>query len=107
MPTHSSHILQPLDVGCFSTLKVSYGKHVEGKMRFGISHIDKEEFLQLYHVAHVEAMTEKNIQSGFAATALYRTIQIAFYLPLILSYKHLAPPLPGVSMRVENTKDSK
>ena len=25
MPPHSSHILQPLDVGCFSVLKRSYG----------------------------------------------------------------------------------
>jgi hypothetical protein len=70
MPAHSSHILQPLDVGCFSPLKASYGKQVEGKMRLGINHINKEEFLHLYYPAHVQAITEKNIQSGFAATGL-------------------------------------
>jgi hypothetical protein len=70
MPAHSSHILQPLDVGCFSPLKASYGRQVEGKMRLGINHINKEEFLHLYYPAHVQAITEKNIQSGFAATGL-------------------------------------
>ena len=29
MPPHSSHILQPLDVGCFSVLKRSYGHQIE------------------------------------------------------------------------------
>ena len=29
MPAHSSHLLQPLDVGCFSPLKKAYGKLVE------------------------------------------------------------------------------
>ncbi len=70
MPPHSSHLLQPLDVGCFGPLKDSYGKQVEGKMRLGINHITKEEFLSLYYQAHIQAITEKNIQSGFAATGL-------------------------------------
>jgi DDE superfamily endonuclease len=70
MPAHSSHILQPLDVGCFSPLKASYGKQVEGTMRLGINHVDKEEFLMLYVRAHAEAMTKQNIQSGFAAAGL-------------------------------------
>jgi hypothetical protein len=48
MPPHSSHLLQPLDVGCFSVLKQSYGRRVEQLMRLGINHIDKTEFLPLY-----------------------------------------------------------
>jgi hypothetical protein len=70
MPAHSSHILQPLDVGCFSPLKVLYGKQVEGKIRLSVNHINKDEFLQLYHPAHAQAITEKNIRSGFTATGL-------------------------------------
>ncbi|OHW89500.1 putative transposase, partial [Colletotrichum incanum] len=38
MPPHSSHELQPLDVGCFSPLKYSYGKEIEKMMRMQISH---------------------------------------------------------------------
>jgi hypothetical protein len=70
MPPHSSHLLQPLDVGCFSVLKRSYGRLVEQKMRLGINHIDKQEFLLLYQQARIEALREKNIKSGFLATGL-------------------------------------
>ncbi|EED12236.1 pogo transposable element, putative [Talaromyces stipitatus ATCC 10500] len=33
MPPHSSHLLQPLDVGCFAVLKRHYGQLVEQRMR--------------------------------------------------------------------------
>ena len=33
MPAHSSHILQPLDVGYFSPLKIAYGMQIEGLMQ--------------------------------------------------------------------------
>jgi hypothetical protein len=69
-PPHSSHLLQPLDVGCFSALKRSYGRLVEQKMGAGVNHIDKQEFLPLYQRARFEALSKQNIQSGFAATGL-------------------------------------
>jgi hypothetical protein len=70
MPPHSSHILQPLDVGCFSPLKVSYGAQIENRMRLGINHISKDEFLPAYYQAHIQAITEKNVRSSFLATGL-------------------------------------
>ncbi|KAM9875447.1 transposase [Verticillium dahliae] len=39
MPPHSSHLLQPLNVGCFGPLKKAYGRQIENKMRAGTSHI--------------------------------------------------------------------
>ena len=48
IPPHSSHLLQPLDVGCFSALKRSYGRSVERLISLGVNHIDKQEFLPLY-----------------------------------------------------------
>jgi hypothetical protein len=70
MPAHSSHILQPLDVGCFAGLKRSYGSLVEQKNGLGVNHIDKQDFLPPYQQAHAKALHEKNIKSGFAATGL-------------------------------------
>lgn len=70
MPPHSSHLLQPLDVGCFSALKRSYGRLVEQKMGVGVNHIDKHDFLPLYQQARLEALHKRNIRSGFAATGL-------------------------------------
>ena len=70
MPAHSSHLLQPLDVGCFSVLKQSYGRLVEQFISRSINHIDKHEFLPLYRQARQEALHQNNIQAGFAATGL-------------------------------------
>ena len=70
LPSHSSHLLQPLDVSCFGPLKASYGKEVEKKMRLGVNHITKEEFLEVYYRAHTAAMSARSIQSGFWATGL-------------------------------------
>ncbi len=70
MSPHSPHLLQPLDVGCFSALKKSYGPQVERLMRLGVNHIDKEEFLSLYQQVRSACLHEKNIRSGFAATGL-------------------------------------
>src|SRR5450432_391359 len=34
----------------------------------GVNHIDKQDFLEAYHNAHKETMTQANISSSFAAT---------------------------------------
>jgi hypothetical protein len=70
MPPHSSHILQPLDVGCFAPLKASYGKQIENLVRVRINHITKLEFLPAFKDAFKVAFTEQNIKSGFRATGL-------------------------------------
>jgi hypothetical protein len=70
MPAHTSHILQPLDVSCFGPLKKVYGSQIEKKMRLGINHITKEEFLPAFFTAHQQVMTIGNIASGFKATGL-------------------------------------
>jgi len=41
MPPHSSHLLQPLDVGCFSPLKRYCGQQVAEIMAAGVNHVDK------------------------------------------------------------------
>jgi hypothetical protein len=70
MPAHSSHLLQPLDVSCFSVLKRSYGRLVSKKMALGVNHINKPEFITLYQQARIEALHERNILSSFTATGL-------------------------------------
>ena len=44
LPPHSSHLTQPLDVGCFSPLKRAYSRQIEGFMKSHINHITKAEF---------------------------------------------------------------
>lgn len=70
MPPHSSHILQPLDVGCFSPLKTAYGKQIEGMMRASITHITKEDFFPAFLAAHQAAITPDNVRGGFRGAGL-------------------------------------
>ena len=70
MPSHSSHLLQPLDVGCFGPLKRAYGKEVENMMKNGINHITKLEFLPAIRAAFEATFTSSNIKGGFRGAGL-------------------------------------
>jgi hypothetical protein len=78
MPPHSSHLLQPLDVGCFSVLKRSYGKRVETLMSVGVNQIDKQEFLSIYQQAR-RLYIKTTYEAVLQPRGSFRTIQIAFY----------------------------
>ena len=70
MPPHSSHLLQPLDVGCFAPLKQAYGRQVESLMRSQISHVTKQEFLSCFKLAFDASFTSSNVQGGFRGAGL-------------------------------------
>jgi hypothetical protein len=70
MPPHSSHLLQPLDVGCFGPLKKAYGREIEHLIKCSITHVSKTEFFPAFYKAHQAAMIEKNIQGGFKGAGL-------------------------------------
>ncbi|RYN85670.1 hypothetical protein AA0119_g13236 [Alternaria tenuissima] len=70
MPAHSSHILQPLDVGCFAPLKRAYGKEIRGLANSHIDHIEKKAFLASFKEVFSGSFSMKNIQSSFQATGI-------------------------------------
>jgi hypothetical protein len=70
MPPHSSHLLQPLDVGCFSPLKRAYSREVESLIRHHINHITKLEFLPAFKTAYDRSFTSANICSAFRGAGL-------------------------------------
>jgi hypothetical protein len=70
LPPHSSHITQPLDVGCFSVLKRMYGRQIEGLMKAHIHHITKVEFLTAFRIAYLQSITVYNSQAGFRGAGL-------------------------------------
>ena len=70
MPAHSSHLLQPLDVGCFAVLKRSYSALVDQQTRCGVNHIDKLDFLAAYPRARTDAFKTNTIQNAFKATGI-------------------------------------
>jgi hypothetical protein len=70
MPAHISHLLQPLDVGCFGPLKKAYGREIEYLIRCYITHISKTEFFSAFHAAFQATFTESNIRGGFKGAGL-------------------------------------
>jgi len=70
MPPHSSHLLQPLDVGCFSPLKRAYSREIESLIRHQINHITKLEFLPAFKAAFDRSFTTANICSAFRGAGL-------------------------------------
>ena len=70
MPLHSLHLLQPLDVSCFTVLKRSYRQQIKELMQARYNHIEKPDFLTAYTIACIESITPNIIYSGFAAIGL-------------------------------------
>ena len=62
LPAHTTHILQPLDVGVFGPLSTAYKNSLHEMTRFGAGYaIDKIDFLQLLKPAREKGMSESNI----------------------------------------------
>jgi len=92
MPSHSSHLLQPLDVACFAPLKRSYGDGISALARNYIHHISKETFLLALKAAYNLIFTKENARAGFRGAGL-----VPFNLDAVLSkldvrLRTLTPP---------------
>ena len=92
MPPHSTHLLQPLDIGCFAVLKRAYGRLVESKMRVGINHIDKLDFLEAYPLSRIEAFKSETIKNSFGAAGLVPFSPERVISKLDIRLRTLTPP---------------
>jgi hypothetical protein len=94
LPPHTSHLLQPLDGGCYSPLKVLYGYEVFELDRQNIFHIDELDFLRIYSRIRPTVLSESNIKSEFQATTLN-----PFYSERVLTYLTVVrtPSSPGTT----------
>ena len=70
LPSHTSHKLQPCDVGVFAPLKAAYRDEVERLYRGGANTVGKEHFTYLYGPAREKALTPRNIKAGWKKTGL-------------------------------------
>ena len=71
LPSHTSHKLQPLDVGVFGPLKAAYRDQVERLYRGGANTVGKPHFTLLYGQARQVAFTPRNIKAAWAKTGLH------------------------------------
>lgn len=71
-PPHSTHSLQPLDVGIFSPLATAYSKQLEEFLHksMGLSHITKQDFFRLFWPAWEQALSSRNILSSWKTVGI-------------------------------------
>ena len=70
MPPHSSHILQPLNVLCFSPLKRKYSQRVRDLASRRVFYINKEGFLPAFKDAFFDVFMPENCRKAFEASGL-------------------------------------
>jgi DDE superfamily endonuclease len=73
IPAHSTHIMQPLDVGLFGPLSRAYSAALEAKQSSLplATAISKGDFWRLFEGAYKAAFTSTNIRKAFAAAGIY------------------------------------
>jgi len=88
LPPHSTHKLQPLDIGCFRPLQYYYGKEVDNFYWYSHTGVNKEYFMKLYPTARTKAFTHKTICNAWKAIGLlpYNPTAVLKTLP------HTGPP---------------
>jgi hypothetical protein len=94
IPPHSSHLLQPLNIGCFSPLKKAYRHQAENLIRNQITHITKTKFLPCFIAAFKASFTPSNIQGGFQGAGLVPFNPQRVIIGLNVKLRTPSPPLP-------------
>lgn len=62
MPAHTPHLLQPLDVICFSPLRRAYSDEIKELAHQGVYHGNKVDFLTIYTQIWLTVFTQEKIQ---------------------------------------------
>jgi hypothetical protein len=72
-PSHSTHTLQPLDVGLFGPLQRAYSSELSWfqQRSQGLLDVKKADFYGFFKTAYASSFTEKNIISSFGATGIW------------------------------------
>lgn len=70
LPLHTPHMLQSLDIAVFALLKHYFRGAVERRLLARGLQFPKAEFLETYSRIRPQAITQKNIKSGFRKAGL-------------------------------------
>jgi hypothetical protein len=71
LPPHSSHLLQPLDVGVFRPLKAAMTTQLDPLFRTGLHRLEKAEWVNCFVKARPIALTTSNIIGGWRGAGLF------------------------------------
>ncbi|KAM0709946.1 hypothetical protein Q7P35_002308 [Cladosporium inversicolor] len=92
LPPHTSHVLQPLDVGVFSPLKRALSTEIEKLFCLDTWRVPRIEWTEAYIIARHKAFTTRNVESSFRAAGIYPLSPIT-----ILSTLRMPTPTPWVT----------
>ena len=111
LPSHSTHLLQPLDIGLFSPLQKYYGNQVDQITGFGNISVTKGNFLPLLVEARRQTITLSNISGAWRGAGLIplNPRHVLSKLPQVPGEKRQAqpvfPPTPGPLPTPQDTSD--
>jgi DDE superfamily endonuclease len=93
LPPHSTHRLQPLDVGCFLPLSTCYSTEINRLLDAskGISSLTKRTFWSVFKPAWNKSMSESNILSAWKKTGIW-PYQPSIILSAIAPLRPQTPP---------------
>jgi hypothetical protein len=69
LPPHSTHLLQPLDVGIFQNYKRNFKNSIQNEV-FGLTEMSKTEFFAIFQEFSDRTFASNRIQSAFRKTGL-------------------------------------
>jgi hypothetical protein len=95
MPPYLSHLLQLLNIGCFSPLKRAYSDKINSLAQYSTKKIKKEAFLPAFKAAFKKAIIKDNIYAGFRGArlvpynpeAVISKLNVVLYTPTPLKLK--------------------
>ena len=117
LPPNTTHTSQPLDKGCFSSLKESWKQVCHDFLTSNPGKvITRYQFSQLFNKAWMQNMNISNIISGFKATGIYPTDCQALLklIPAAVSHSDIQEesrlafiPLISPSVKSKSSKSTK
>jgi hypothetical protein len=109
LPPHTTHLLQPLDVGIFLPLATAYKAGVRKRSKYIVNcSIDKIDFLEIYGAARDKAITPINIEKAWKVAGLepWDPEAILSQLPPLPSIRPVTPPPSTVSLTIGPTGET-
>ena len=70
LPLHSTHLTQPLDVGCFQPFKHYHAEAIDDAIRSGSGDFGRLEFLAKFQFMRTQTFKKSTIKSAFKNTGL-------------------------------------
>lgn len=72
-PPHSTHLLQPLDVGEFQFLKQAQQRHIRQRLHHGHISFSRRDFIESFQDMFNQGFTKHHIILGFKQAGIYPT----------------------------------